>query len=133
MISFQDNQLCNGPDIEFATLSEAKADRSAVVDLVAASLRNQATAGTSPAEMSSWPLKLAAAQAGGSPMLALEAQYRGITEAELVQLVLDSAAQLSQLEAVISGVSGKHRDAINALTTIEEVCAYDMRSDWPEL
>lgn len=133
MLTFQDGQFVNGPDTVFETLAEAQADRSAVVDMVAASLRNQATAGTSPAEMSSWPLKLAAANAGGGPMLALEAQCRGITEAELIALVLGSAAQLSQLEAVIAGVSGKHRDAIAAMTTIEEVCAYDMRADWPVL
>ena len=131
MITYSDNQFVNGPDTEFQSLAEAQADRSAVVDLIAASLRDKATAGVSPAEMSSWPLKLAAANAGGSPMLALEAQYRGITEAALIAFVLGSAAQLSQLEAVIAGVSGKHRDAINALTTIEKVCAYDMRSDWP--
>lgn len=53
MITYQDNQFCNGPDTEFATLADAKADRLAVVDLA------------------------------------------------------------------------------DALTTIEEVCAYDMRSDWP--
>lgn len=132
MITFQNNQFCNGPDIEFATLAEAKADRSAVVDLVAASLRDQVTAGTSPAEMASWPLKLAEANAGGGPMLTLEAQYRGVPESELVQIVLAAASQLSITEAQIAGVSGKHRDAINALTTIEEVCAYDMRADWPE-
>ena len=133
MITYQDSQFVNGPDTEFQTLAEAQADRSAVVDQVAASLRGRATAGVSPAEMSSWPLKLAAANAGGGAMLQLEAQYRGITEAALIALVLDSAAQLSQLEAIIAGVSGKHRDAIAALGTIEEVCAYDMRADWPEV
>jgi hypothetical protein len=133
MIDFQDGEFVNSLDVEFESLADAQANRSAVVDAAALSLRNKATAGTSPAEMSSWPLKLAAANAGGGQMLALEAQYRGITEAELIQLVLDSAAQLSQLEAVIAGVSGNHRDAIAALTTIEEVCAYDMRSDWPEV
>lgn len=133
MITFQGSEFVNGPDTEFQTLSEAQADRSAVIDLVASSLRDKATAGTSPAEMSSWPLKLAAANAGGGPMLQLEAQFRGITEAALIALVLDSAAQLSQLEAMIAGVSGRHRDAINALTTIEEVCGYDMRAGWPEL
>lgn len=133
MIEFQDNEFVNGPDREFPSLAEAQADRSAVVDSMAFALRGKITFGTSPAEMSSWPLKLAAANAGGGPMLQLEAQYRGITEAELIALVLGSAAQLSTLEAVIAGVSGKHRDAIAALTTIEEVCAYDMRSDWPEV
>ena len=66
-------------------------------------------------------------------MLTLEAGYRGISEAALVQLVLDKAQQLSTLEAQIAGVSGMHNDTINAMTTIEEVCSYDMRSDWPEV
>ena len=131
MIDYQDNQFVDGPDIEFATLAEAQADRSAVVDAAAASLRDQVTAGTSPAEMSSWPIKLNEANAGGGPMLTLEAGYRGITEAALIVLVLEKAQQLSTLEAQIAGVSGMHRDAIDALTTIEEVVAYDMRGDWP--
>lgn len=131
MIIYQDNQFVNGPDVAFLTLAEAQANRAAVIDLVAASLRNQVTYGTSPAEMASWPLKLAEANAGGGPMLALEAQYRGISEAALVQLVLDQASQLSAIEAHIAGVSGKHRDAIDALGTIEEVCNYDTQADWP--
>lgn len=131
MIYYQDNQFVNGPDVEFATLAEAQADRSAVVDLAAASMRDQITAGTSPAEMSSWPIKLDEANAGGGPMLTLEAGYRGITEAALVTLVLEKAQQLSTLEAQIAGVSGMHRDTIDAMTTIEEVVAYDMRAAWP--
>ena len=131
MIDYQDNQFVNGPDIEFATLAEAQANRSAVVDKAAASLRDRVTAGTSPAEMSSWPIKLDEANAGGGPMLTLEAGYRGITEAALIVLVLEKAQQLSTLEAQIAGVSGMHRDTIDAMTTIAEVVAYDMRSDWP--
>ena len=131
MLIYYDNQFCNGLDIEFATLAEAQADRSAVVEMVAASLRNQVTAGTSPAEMSSWPIKLDEANNGGGPMLALEADYRGISEAALIVLVLDKAQQLSTLEAQIAGVSGMHRDTIDAMTTIEEVVNYDMRGDWP--
>jgi hypothetical protein len=131
MIYYQDNQFVNGHERAFATLAEAQANRSAVVDMAAASMRDQITAGTSPAEMSSWPIKLDEANAGGGPMLTLEAGYRGITEAALVTLVLEKAQQLATLEAQIAGVSGMHRDAIDALTTIEDVCAYDMRSDWP--
>lgn len=133
MLAYQNGEFVNGPDTAFATLDEAKDDRSAVVDIVAMSLRNRITSNTSPAEMASWPIKLAEAQAGGGPMLALEAQYRGVTEAALVQLVLQNADDLSRLEAQISGISGMHRDAIAALQTVEDVCAYDMRSDWPEV
>jgi hypothetical protein len=133
MLIYSDNTWVNGPDIEFATLAEAQANRSAVVDQVAASLRERVTAGTSAAEMSSWPIKLDEANAGGGLLLSLEAGYRQITEAVLIEKVLGKAFQLGGLEAQIAGVSGKHRDAIAALTTIEDVCAYDMRSDWPEV
>jgi hypothetical protein len=133
MINYQDNQFVNGPDIEFATLAEAQANRFAVVEMAAASMRDQITAGTSPAEMSSWPIKLDEANNGGGPMLTLEAGYRGITEAALVTLVLEKAQQLSTLEAQIAGVSGMHRDTIDAMTTIADVVAYDMRADWPEV
>lgn len=133
MLIYENNQFWNGPDIEFATLAEAQANRIAVVDLAAASLRDRVTSGISAAEMSSWPLKLSEAQAGGGPMLTLEAGYRGISEADLVTKVLDKATQLSTLEAQIAGVAGMHNDTIEALTTIEEVCSYDMRSDWPEV
>ena len=131
MIDYQDNQFVNGLDVEFATLAEAQANRIAVVDLAAASLRNQITASISPAEMSSWPLKLNEAQAGGGPMLTLEAGYRGISEADLIVKVLDKAQQLSTLEAQIAGISGMHNDIISAMTTIADVVAYDMRADWP--
>jgi hypothetical protein len=133
MIDYQDNQFVNGPDVAFATLAEAQANRIAVVDKAAASLRDRVTAGLSAAEMSSWPLKLNEAQAGGGPMLTLEAGYRGISEADLIVKVLDKAQQLSTLEAQIAGVSGMHNDTINAMTTVEEVGSYDMRADWPEV
>lgn len=133
MIDYQYNQFVNGPDIEFATLAEAQANRVAVVDLVAASLRDRITAGISAAEMASWPLKLTEANAGGGPMLTLEAGYRGISEADLIVKVLDKAQQLSTLEAQIAGVAGMHNDAIDAMTSIEDVVDYDMRADWPEV
>ena len=133
MIDYQNNQFVNGPDIDFSSLVEAKINRSVVIDMVSAALRNKITAGISPAEMSSWPLKLAEAQSGGGPMLALEAGYRGISEVALVQLVLGKAQQLSTLEAQIAGVAGMHNDTIDAMTSIEDVVAYDMRADWPEV
>ena len=132
MLTFENNQFGNGPDINFVTIEEAKADRVRIIEACAASLRNKMVADTSPAEMASWTLKLTEAQAGGGPMLALEAQYRGISEASLIEKILSNAQNLASAEAMIAGVSGKHSDTINALTSIEEVCAYDMRSDWPE-
>lgn len=132
MLIYSDNQWFNGNDIEFISISEAKANRIQVVENCAASIRGLIVADTSPAEMSSWALKLNEARAGGGDMLALEAQYRGISESSLIDKILINAQQLAMAEAMIAGVSGKHSDAINALTSVEEVCAYDMRSGWPE-
>lgn len=133
MLVYVKGQFFNGRDIEFETLEAAKLNRIDLVYFIALTLRNKATTGTSPAEMASWPLKLAEANAGGGSLLALEAQYRGISEAALVAKILASAAQLSALEAQIAGVSGLHADAIEALTTIEEVRSYNMISGWPEV
>jgi hypothetical protein len=89
MLIYLDNTWVNGPDIEFTTLAEAQASRVAVIAFVASSMRDKITAGTSAAEMSSWPLKLTEANNGGGPMLTLEASYRGISEASLIALVLE--------------------------------------------
>lgn len=133
MLIYQDGEFWNGADIEFATLAEAQADRIRVVEACAAAIRGRVVADTSPAEMASWTLKLTEARAGGGPMLALEAQYRGISEESLIEKILGNAQGLAAAEAMIAGISGKHADAINALDSIEAVCAYDMRTDWPEV
>lgn len=107
-----------------------------LVDLHAAYLRNKTLEGTSPFEAASWPLKVGQAMgySGDSnavPLLAAEAQIRGISTGEIVQRVLDNATTLGGLEAVLSGVAGKHRDAIKALPNDQDVFEYDWRTGWP--
>lgn len=124
--------------IDGYTLDQAKAEKSRDVTLHAKALRDKVVAAISPGELASWPVKLseAAKFAGGAnaaqcPMLAGEAAARGITLAELVGKVGGNAAGFSALESAIGGTDGKHRDAIKALTTFAEVCAYDYSAGWP--
>ena len=120
-------------------LAFAQQAKCAEVDTLAAKLRNQIVAGTSPAEMSSWPLKLMQAQAylagtdTAPALLSAESQSRGVTLQDLAQRVITNNAQLGALEAQIAGTSGKHRDTIAALTDLAAVEAYNYSTGWPEV
>lgn len=85
----------------------------------------------SPFEAAGWAPKLEEAKAGGGPLLTLEAQVRGVTLEQMVARVLANAQAFSQMEAQLSGLTGRHRDAVAALPTREEVLAYDWRAGWP--
>lgn len=126
--------------IDSYTLDDAKAYRAEEVSAHAKTLRDKVIRAISAGEMASWPIKLAEARAfeqGASaeqcPMLAGEAAARGITLAELVGKVAGNATTFAGLEAAIAGADGKHRDAIKALSTFDEVAAYDYLSGWPEV
>lgn len=123
--------------IEFVNDHDPEGDAlSAVVraiDDYAASLRNLACAPASPFEAASWSLKIAEAKAGGGAMLSTEAAARGVTLEAMVARVLGNAGALGALEATISGVAGKHKDAARLLTEREEILAYDWREGWPDL
>lgn len=121
------NQFVNTPDPE----ADGKVIAQARVDAYAAYRRQLVCAPTSPYEAASWALKLAEARAGGGPMLQLEAQARQITEAELIQRVIANADALAQLEAVLAGVAGYHRDKIKTMTD-EEAVTYNWQDGWPE-
>ena len=121
----------NGPDIEFASLAEAQADRLAHIEVAGFQARERIVRGTHPSEMASWSLKLAEAQAGGGPLLQTEADARGVPVSALVAKVQANAASLAMAEAAIAGTAGRHRDAIAAMTTIEDVAAYDFSAGWP--
>jgi len=93
---------------------------------------------TAPAEMAMWADKLAEAKAytasgnaADAPYLALEATDRGVTLAALVTRVLNKADAAKRIEAAISGISGKHCDAIDARTTAAQIVAYNWRAGWP--
>lgn len=117
------------------TLDQAKAWRCAQVRTLAADLRAKVVDGYSPAEMSSWPIKRAEVQAyrdgAPCPTLTAEATARGIPLADVVKRVNENSALFLDMEARISGVSGKHRDAIQQLGTFAAVAAYDHTTGWP--
>lgn len=121
-------------------LASIRAEVTASITAHAKALRDRVVGSYSAGELASWPIKLAEAakyaqtgQAGDAPMLAAEAQARGITMAELVGKVGGNAATFAALEAAIAGIDGKHRDAIKALATVAQVAAYDWRTGWPEV
>lgn len=108
------------------------------IEALATAKRNMVIAGFSPGEMASWPIKRSEAlayQASGNaadaPNLSNEATARGITLAALVAKVLADAARFAGVESAIAGTSGKHRDAVRALTTHADIMAYDYTTGWP--
>lgn len=118
--------------IDGYTLADAQAAVIAAIDAHAKALRDQVVAPYSAAEMASWPIKLQEARGQkGSEILAAEATARGITQQALIAKVEAKAAAFMQIEGAISGVAGKHQDAVNALTTFADVAAYDWRRGWP--
>jgi len=138
-------------------LVNAKAKRVLEIDAYAAGLRNIAVRGRSSAEMATWTLKLldamARASSQASPFASVLssigttlglpeapvsyndaiAKVRGITEASHVNKVLTQAVPFLVIEAAIDGTRGKHCDAVNASTTVEEIVLYDWHTGWPAL
>ena len=57
----------------------------------------------------------------------MEADARGVPLAAIVSRVISSAEAYQMAEAVIAGLAGKHKDAVNALQTRDELLAYDWR------
>jgi len=126
--------------IDSYTLDMAKAERSLAVSLHAKALRDKVTAPIAAGEMASWPIKrdeaadyMAVGDAATCPALRQEAQARGVTLAQLVAKVNSNAARFIAAETAIGGADGKHRDAIAALETFDQVAAYDFSSGWPEV
>lgn len=123
--------------IDSYTLDQAKAFKCSEVLAHAKTLRDKVVEPVSPGEMASWPIKRAEAEAytadstAACPMLTAEAATRGITLAALISKVSGNASYFAGKETAIGGNDGKHRDAINALTTFEEVSAYDFSTGWP--
>jgi hypothetical protein len=126
--------------IDGYTLAQAKADKCVLVLAYAKALRDKIVATISKGEMASWSIKRAEAEtfdaagdASQCPMLSAEASARGITLAALVAKVNTNSARFGGAEAAIGGNDGRHRDAIMALTSFDEVAAYDYSAGWPEL
>ncbi len=108
------------------------------IEVLATAKRNKVIAAYSPGEMASWPIKREEALkfqqtglASDAPNLNIEASYRGISLVDLVTKVLNDAARFSAIEAAIAGTSGRHRDSVKSLQSIEDVMSYDYSTGWP--
>lgn len=121
-------------------LATAKAKRCAEINAWAAGLRNKVIAGISAGEMASWTIKLVEARdylstnnPAVAPLIVQIAQVRGMTPTALANRVIANAAQYQAAEAAIDGTRGKHCDAIEAMTDVRDIVAYDWRTGWPAL
>lgn len=136
-----DGEHCSDPlmaqaIIDAFSLVDARAEVLAMIDALAKAKRDSVVAAISPAEMASWPIKRAEAAAfdgtdASAPFLSAEAAARGVATEVLVEKVRGKGAALSGLEAAISGVSGRHCDAVKALDTFAAIAAYDFTTGWP--
>lgn len=124
--------------IDGYTLADCAAWQCAAVDAHATRLRDAAVAGVSPAEMASWSIKRAEAAAwnarandADAPTLSLEAHARGVPTSAVVARVAAAAAALAELEALIAGVAGRHKDALRAQPDYIGVLGYDWHQGWP--
>lgn len=136
--NFQHYREETTPASEPLPFAERQAHLIREVDLLAKDKRNTIVADISPAEMSSWPIKRSEAlayEASGlatdAPNLAVEADARNISLADLVDKVLAKAAQLSYIEAQIAGYAGKLQDQINAAEDEQALEAIDITAGWP--
>lgn len=68
-----------------------------------------------------------------APKLQQEALSRGVTLESIVARVEANVNALGTLDAVITGVAGKHKDAVSLLTTFDEIFAYDFSTGWPKV
>ena len=132
------SQWCNGIDPNIAELAEAKALLQGMIETHGAKLREKITFPTSPVEMSSWPIKFAEAikysatkDPADAPILSIEASTRGVTLDSLAQRVFNNSQQLTVVEAMIAGIVGRHKDAVDQLNDINTVLAYDWSIGWP--
>lgn len=127
-----------------ATISEKKLE----IDEYARQLRIKAAGDYSP-EQAAWSIKAdqaakyaATQNEADAPVLVAEAQYRNMSLQSIVDRVIGNAAALRGLEALIAGVSGKHKDILSAMqkdsptaADFRAVLDYDYKSDveWPSL
>lgn len=121
-------------------LPTAKLKRQSEIDAYAAGLRNIVVRGRSAGEMASWSVKLIESRAWlanqdplQAPVLVLTAKVRGISVNDLATRVIAQAEPFLQAEAYIDGIRGKHCDAVEACTTVQDIIVYDWHVEWPAL
>ena len=135
-----------GPDIDAAVqqiddaypVATAADHVCKAIESLATTKRNLVIAPYSPGEMASWPIKRAEALAyqasantADAPNLQAEANARGVSLSTLVGKVIADAQRFSAIEAAIAGTSGRHRDAVKALTSHAQIMSYDYTTGWP--
>ena len=125
MLVFVENDCYNGGDAE-GDIDQIKAEIRGHIDAFAANKRIKLAGKPSP-EYAAWGIKLAEAKAGGGPLLQMEADVRGVPMAAIVNRVIANSEAYQVAEAQIAGLAGKHKDAVNALQTRDELLAYDWR------
>lgn len=126
--------------IDSYSLADAQDYVCAQISNRARDLRDKKLKGYSPFEVAAWSIKSAeamkAAESGkalDAPVLAKEAQARGITLEAMIAKVEGNAAVYGDLEAQIAGIDGKHRDVVRSLQSFDEVTAYNWSIGWPEV
>lgn len=116
-------------------LADVQADIGAQIDAAAKLIRERFLRAVSPMEMSAWATKYQEAvkfQASGlpadAPNLQAEATFRSVTLTNLANKVVNNFNAIANREAKISGIAGKHKDAVKALATFAAVLAYDWQT-----
>ncbi len=141
----QENQVwvsSNDTAVQAIIDAYALADATSVIadqiDSYAKTLRDRALKGISPGEMGTWATKYqearafqASGAAADAPSLNLEAQQRGISLAGLCTRVVNNFQAVAQREARISGIAGRHKDAVRALSAFQAIASYDYSTGWP--
>lgn len=119
------------------TIAQLKQQILAQINAHAEQLFSQLTAPYPTSEALTWPYKLKEAEAfkasgdpNNAPKLAVEAASRGVSLTDLAQTIVTKSEQYQIRCAQICGVRGKHSDAIAALSTSEELQAYDWQGGW---
>lgn len=117
--------------------AEIEAKKSAIDELAAAK-RDRIVGDVSPAEMAKWQEKYRQSKAykltpdnASAPDIATEAAARGVGTDQLATRIITKGDQLSYIEAMIAGASGKHADTVSAMTDWRAVQAYDFSQGWP--
>ena len=109
-----------------AELALRKADYKRQVALIEKSIRDKVTERFHPSELAAAPFKVLQAEkaieavdetAAGiaAPMLAIEANARGVTVKDMADIVMANYANLMVMEGMVSGASGKKMDLIDSI------------------
>lgn len=124
--------------IDGFSISDAANFVSGLIDDKAKSLRDKFSKKVSASEMAAWASKKLEADKfqvsknnADAPTLVIEAGFRGVTVQNLVNKVISNFDTTSQRESRISGVAGKHKDAVKSLASFSAINSYDFSTDWP--